>query len=384
VKGKIVAGMTGCDYYKNDICFVSAYDARTGKELWKTSTVARPGEAGGDTWGDLPLTFRAGSDAWVPGSYDPATNLIYYNTSQPKPWARVSRGTDGDALYTNSTLALDPETGRMRWYHQYVPGETHDLDEAFESVLIDHDGRSSLFRMGKHAILWEIDRRTGKFVAAHDLGYQDVLNVDRATGRVSYRPDKIPQAGVPISFCSAQKVWRAMAYSPETQAVYAHMSPGCSTHVYSVVEKVAGGGGASVPPYAGDRTVGGFAHPKFPNRERGLFVALSVKDGKELWRQVQPAGYSSSVLTMAGGLVLVGDSNGVVYINDVATGKVLFQTRLAAKLDGSPISYAIRGKQYIAVPVGSRGTAGNSPSLGVPSNAIAVFALPDRFNQGTR
>src|SRR5262245_36170192 len=152
VKGMIVAGMTGCQRYKNDVCFISAHDAQTGRQVWRTSTIARPGEAGGDTWGDLPLMFRAGSDAWIPGSYDPATNLIYWGTAQAKPWTRFARGTDGDALYTNSTLAIDPATGHIAWHYQHIPGETHDLDEAFERILIDVGGRPSVFSMGKLAI----------------------------------------------------------------------------------------------------------------------------------------------------------------------------------------------------------------------------------------
>ena len=97
VKGKLIAGMTGCERYKDDVCFISAHDPQTGRELWRTSTIARPGESGGKTWGDLPLRLRAGGDAWIPGSYDPATNLIYWSTAQPKPWARASRSPAGAA-----------------------------------------------------------------------------------------------------------------------------------------------------------------------------------------------------------------------------------------------------------------------------------------------
>src|SRR3989442_1303171 len=139
-KGKIIAGITGCEHYKDDICFISAHDPQTGKELWRTSTVARPGEPGGESWGDLPLNRRAGSDVWINGSYDPKLNLVFFSTAQAKPWARVSRKTDGDALYTNCTLALDPDTGKIVWYHQFTPGETHDLDDVFENTLIDYDG----------------------------------------------------------------------------------------------------------------------------------------------------------------------------------------------------------------------------------------------------
>ena len=236
VNGNIVAGMTGCQNYKNDVCFISAHDPDTGEQVWRTSTIARPGEPGGDTWGDLPLAFRAGSDSWIPGSYDPATNLTYWSTSQAKPWARVSRKTDGDALYTNSVLALNGDTGELAWYFQFVPGETLDLDEVFESVLIDHNGRRSLFKMGKHGILWELDRVTGAFVAAHDLGYQNALDVDPQTGAVTYRPGMVPEAGVELEFCpnlggGAQLAQRART-TPRprrsTSRSTRPASPGCS------------------------------------------------------------------------------------------------------------------------------------------------------------
>ena len=177
VKGMVVAGITGCEYYKNDVCFISAHDAQTGAQLWRTSTVARPGEPGGDTWGDLTLTFRAGADAWIPGSYDPDADLIYWSTAQPKPWASAQRGTEGAALYSNSTLALDPETGEIAWYFQHIPAETHDLDEVFELVVVDRGDRRGLFKMGKIGVLWELDPRTGEYLAAHDLGFQDIVDL---------------------------------------------------------------------------------------------------------------------------------------------------------------------------------------------------------------
>ena len=149
VKGVIITSVTGCQRFKNETCYILGHDAQTGKELWRTSTIARPGEPGGDTWDDQPLMFRAGGDAWMTGSYDPATNLVYWGTAQAKPWAQFQRGTAGDALYTNSTLALDPKTGKMSWYFQHIPGETHDMDEVFERVLVDVDGRASVVLDGQ-------------------------------------------------------------------------------------------------------------------------------------------------------------------------------------------------------------------------------------------
>jgi alcohol dehydrogenase (cytochrome c) len=133
VKGKIVATLNGCQQYKleGDICFISAHDADTGKLAWKTSTVARPGDPGGNSWGNLPVSRRAGGDSWTTGSYDPRTNLIYWSTAQAKPWTAFQRGdeTGAELLYTNSVLALDPDTGKIVWYKQLVPGDNHDMDE---------------------------------------------------------------------------------------------------------------------------------------------------------------------------------------------------------------------------------------------------------------
>jgi alcohol dehydrogenase (cytochrome c) len=366
VQGKIVAGMTGCQNYKNDVCFISAHDAETGEEVWRTSTIARPGEPGGDTWGDLPLTFRAGGDSWIPGSYDPETNLTYWSTSQAKPWARVSRGTDGNALYTNSVLALDPDSGQLEWYYQFTPGETHDLDDVFESVLIDHDGRRSLFKMGKLGILWEIDRTTGQFVAAHDLGYQNVLDVDPRTGEVTYRPGMIPQAGVEIEFCPnllGVRNWRATAYHPETQALYIPIHPTCVTGMFTELERTPGNN------YYADRgwlERGSRVHPASADYP-GHLIAMDITSGELLWRHSMRTRPNAAALTTGGGLVVGADSDRNLYIHDVETGDVLFQTRFPASVQGFPITYAVDGRQYLAVPVG-----------GGRSNAMYVFALPSR------
>ena len=372
VAGRIVAGMTGCQNYKNDVCFISAHDPETGEEAWRTSTIARPGEPGGDTWGDLPLTFRAGADSWIPGSYDPETNLTFWSTSQAKPWARVSRKTDGDALYTNSVLALNPETGALEWYFQFVPGETHDLDDVFESVLIDHRGRRSLFKMGKHGILWELERATGAFVAAHDLGYQDVLDVDPGTGEVTYRPEMIPVAGVELAFCpdfGGIRNWRASAYHPETQALYIPIHPTCVRGMFTELEQVEGN------DYYANRgwlSRGSTVHPA-SGEHAGHLIAMDIDTGEIRWRHSTATRPGTAALTTAGGLVVSADSDRHLYIHDVETGAVLFETRLPASAQGFPITYAVDGRQYLAVPVG-----------GDRTNAVYVFALPERSTAATR
>ena len=382
VKGLVVTGITGCQRYKNDVCFISAHDARTGKEAWRTSTIARPGEPGGDSWGELPLMFRAGGDAWMPGSYDPATNLIYWGTAQAKPWTRFARGTDGDALYTNCTLAIDPATGKIVWFYQHVPGETHDLDESFERIVVAFNDRSSVFSMGKLGILWELDRKSGAFVHARDLRYQNVLDVDQRTGKATYRPNMIPQPGVELEFCpssSGFKSLRAMAYHPDTQAFYIPLNLTCEKGTFTEVQRVEGGGGSG----GGRRT--NLMHPESPDG-LGELLAMRARTGETLWRHRTRTPPNTSVLTTGGGLVVVGDWDRYLYVHDAASGKILFQTRLPTSVQGFPITYAVNGRQYLAVPVGTGGgqwvttiPAELTPEKKIPpgGNAMFVFALPE-------
>jgi alcohol dehydrogenase (cytochrome c) len=385
VKGRVIAGMTGCDLFKEDVCFITAHDAQTGKEVWRTSTVAQPGQPGGDTWGDLPLAFRAGSDAWIPGSYDPATNLIYWSTAQAKPWASAQRGTDGAALYTNCTLALDPETGKIVWYYQHLPAETLDLDEVFEMVLVDNGGRQSLFKMGKIGVLWELDRRTGKFLNAYDTGYQNAVKIDRTTGQGVFPPERTPKLGVPLEYCPGPgglKNLYAMAYHPDTRAFYIPLKLSCANAIYEALRDFSVGGGGPGPSRR--KSV---LHPASPTN-LGEFVAMDSRSGKILWRRPNRLPYDTAALTTAGGLVFVGDITGRFYAMDAASGKVLWEITTPSAADGFPITYAVGGKQYLAVPSGPgwvitwqhiRDVFPNEPQPKPGGgSAVHVYALPEK------
>ena len=380
-RGKVISGMAGCLRFWDDGCFITAHDADTGRELWRTSTVARPGEPGGDSWGDLPMLFRGGGDAWITGTYDAELGLTFWGVAQAKPWAQVSRRTDGDALYTSSTLALDPDTGEMRWYYQHLPGESHDMDEVFERVLVEVDGRPSVFTMGKLGILWQLDRETGQFIKATDLGYQNLVDIDLTSGRMSFRPGMMPQLDVELEFCpshSGLKSWRAMSYSPKTEAFYIPLTLNCQRSIYSDVEWREGGGGAGMVAREN------FIHPD-GDGNLGEFVAMHVS-GEILWSHRKRTPYISAALTTAGGLVFVGTFDRQAYAYDVETGEQLWETRLPTSVQGFPITYAVDGRQYVALPAGIGGGSWTTIPLELTpekrrpngGNGLFVFALPDQ------
>jgi alcohol dehydrogenase (cytochrome c) len=382
VRGKVISGLQGCEYFYQDKCAITAHDAGTGKELWRTSTIAHPGQPGGDTWGDLPLMFRAGADMWITGSYDPSLNLVYWSTAQAKPWTRAARGTDGDALYSNTVLALNPDTGKIVWYNQLLPGETHDMDEVFENILIDIGARKSLFKMGKLGILWQIDRQSGKFVSARDLGYQNLVDIDRSTGKVTYRAGTIPALGQVVDFCPSLagfKSWRAMAYHPDTRAFYIPLALHCQKGSFIDVKKVEGGGGL------GQGKRDNYHHPE-SGGNLGEFAAMDSATGQILWLHRQRAPFNSAALTTGGGVAFVGDWNRYINAYDVSSGKLLWQNRLTTSPQGFPVTYAVEGRQYLAVPVGVGAASWGTtipillaPELKRPStgNALFVFALPE-------
>ena len=234
IGNKVLQGLTGCTRFDGVGCFISAYDINTGKQAWRFYTVPREGEPGSETWGKLPMTFRGGGDTWIAGSYDPDLNLTYWGVSQAKPWNFLSRKLTllDKTLFANSTVALNPDTGKLAWHYQHAPAESFDLDEVFERVLVDIGDQKVSFSAGKAGVLWKLDRRTGQFLGYKEMVYQNVYDrIDPKTGVPSYRPEILEmQIGKPIFICPSTaggKNWQAMSYYPPAGLLIAPLSQSC-------------------------------------------------------------------------------------------------------------------------------------------------------------
>ncbi len=367
--GRVIQGMSGC-YYINTSCWITAHDADTGEELWRTNTVPRIGEPGGESWGDLPNELRRGGSAWMPSSFDEELGLIYVGIAVPIPWGEIQRGTrGGDVLYTNSTLALDWETGEIVWYFQHIPGGNWDLDHPFERLIvesevvpeadavswinpnIDSNERRKVITgiPGKTGIIWTMDAATGEFLWAKETNYQNaIVGVDIENHKGITNPElfisEIRQRKLVCPTTRGGINWNSVGYSPQTNAVYTPTNNACMDFYLNPVEPTVGLHHRS----ATSRIV---EIPEGDGRV-GILMATDVATGESLWTYRQRAGIGGSVLTTGGGLVFVSDDARRFRAFDADTGDILWEQVLNSTAGGFPVSYMVDGEQYVAIAAG--------------------------------
>ena len=324
-------------------CFITGHDLETGKELWRFNLTAHSNEPGGDSWNNLPDDKRDGAAIWVAGQYDPELNLTYWGTGSPSPWSTITRGTYGaDSLYVDSTVALNPDTGKLAWYYQHVPHDPYDQDYSFERIIVPITVRGehhkAVITVGKPGIFEALDAATGKFLFALDPGAQnDLTSVDPVTGARTTLSEPAPPGVKNCPTGMGVRSFPAGAYSPLTNRYYMPIDDYCMGKM-------------------GDT--------------QSRFLALDVNTQKLVWDIRTRVPVSSAVLTTAGGLVFAATPDRYFRAFDDRDGKVLWESpRLNDIPNAFPITYMVDGKQYIAMPAGDPGLQGNwvlnaAPELG--------------------
>lgn len=348
--GKVMVGVSGGEFGIRG--FVAALDAKTGAPAWKTYTIPAPGEPGSESWpGDSWKT--GGVPVWITGSYDPAAKLAYWGTGNGGPWTGDTRA--GDNLYATSVIALEVDTGRLRGHHQYHWNDSWDWDEVSAPLLIDFQraGRtiSGLVHPGRNGYLWFLERKANGigFVDAKPYVKQDVFTaLDPATGRPSYDATKKPAIGKGATFCPSHwggKDWPPAAYSPRTRLLYVPANDNVCAHLAGVQEE-----------YREGRTFMGADQETFtlvlePEATSiGELQAWNVDTAEEVWRVPFESHNWGPVLATAGDLVFMGGTNDRYFrAFDANTGRLLWRQRTNSGITGVPSSYAVGGRQYIAV-----------------------------------
>ena len=389
--GKVISGRGCMPAAGPDACVITAHDAATGAELWRRRTIPRPGEPGDETWGGVPDEERRHVGAWMVPSYDPTLNLIYIGTSVTSPAPKfLVGGINNKHLYHNSTLALDADTGEITWYYQHL-NDHWDLDHPFERLLVDTavtpnadavswinprlrpgEQRQVVTGIpGKTGIIYTLDRATGEFLWATPSVSQNVVShIDGATGAVSENSEVVfTRDGQQVMACptwQGGKDWEAGAYSPLTNHMYMPLRHTCGRMMAD-----AGNGWYAI-------TVRTQLTPG--ENQLGTIQAISVETGETTWTHDQEA-FTMSLMTTGGGLVFGGDGNGRFKALDQDTGEVLWEINIGSPVTGFPMTYAVDGRQYVAVSTGrSLNTGvlnrltGVTPSAG---NNLFIFALPE-------
>ena len=376
-KDKVIVGVTGGDSAHRG--YITAFDARTGRFAWRFWTIPGPGEPGNETWSGDSWKYGGGF-SWMTGSFDPSLNLIYWSVGNPA--ADFYGGSrKGDNLYTDSVVALDADSGKLKWYYQQIPHDVWDFDTAYENILLDlpvkGQQRKLLVNVNKGGFTWVLDRTNGQFLKAYPIvkNYNWISGVDES-GKLVGRNE--PEVGKMKTLCPSiggGRSWNQAAYSPMTKLLYTTAIEWCQD-VTAQEEK----------PQQGKVFFGGTFQAKNPANEKahGHLDALDPVTGQVKWSYKYKYPLLASILSTAGGLIFTGDPEGFFFALDTTSGKKLWQFQTGSGNRGSPITYSVNGRQYIATPTGfGSALAGLMPQVWPETenmrggSSLFVFALPE-------
>jgi PQQ-dependent dehydrogenase (methanol/ethanol family) len=383
--GKVISGRSCAPKGGPEACVITAFDALTGEELWRTHTIPRPGEPGDETWGDVPYEERRHVGTWMTPSFDPELNRIYIGTSVTSPAPKfMLAGNEKQYLYHNSTLALDANTGEIVWYLQHVV-DHWDLDHPFERLLIDTavtpdpdavawinprlrpgEVRKVVTGVpGKPGLVYTVDRETGQFLWARETIEQNVIsgvNTESGAGIVN-RDSLFTGVGQQRLICpslNGGKNYHAGAYSPLTGIMYFPLHNTCmqatsNSEVWQPDDAYAIDTRVQLPPGV---------------ENAGTIEAISVETGETIWKHEQRA-VTTSLMATGSGLLFGGDANGRFRAYDQRTGEILWEVNLGSHVTGFPATFAVDGKQYVAI------------STGGSLNTLSLLALAPELRAGT-
>lgn len=329
-------------------CFMSAFDAQTGEQLWRFDTVPADGAPGSETWGGAPAAERGGAGVWTAPSYDYANDQLIFGTGNTYVINALLKNDPKKpeaGLYTSTTIKLDAGSGKLNWYFQHFPGDVWDEDWAFERMITKDprgSGKQVVMSMGKLGILDTLDLSTGKFLWSYDYGIQDIIShVDPTTGAKTIDIAKIPGEGTVTGACphaSGVRNWPATSYDAKNGILFI---PALETCMEVAIDSSNIAGSVwKVKPHP--RSGGKFGH----------MTAVDLRTGKTLWTNSRRAPEASAVLATAGGLVFEGSRDRWFRALDSQSGKELWQVRLSDTPNSFPITYAVDGRQYVAIVTG--------------------------------
>ncbi len=375
VKNLVLVGIAGAEFGVRG--FIDAYNADTGQRVWRFWTVAGPDDPGGKTWNGSAWE-RGGGSTWVTGTYDPELNLVYWGTGNPGP-DLDGEVRPGDNLYTCSIVALDADTGKLKWYYQNTPHDVHDWDSVAEPVLMDLTvgGRrvKAVVQANRNGFLYALDRTNGKLLYAKPYTKVDWADGIGPDGRPILIKGKEPSDAGTLACpgIGGGHNWQATAYSPVTNLYYFTSTEGCQIYYKTSQEYHEG------VQYQASTTGNLPGEPT-----TGAVIAADANTGNVKWKFEMVSPPTSGLLATAGGLVFAGDREGYFIALDARSGKVLWKFQTGGTVIAPPISYMLDGKQYIAVAAGASMMTFTLPGAAPAARVTTAESRPPRTSSAAK